>query len=277
MPHHHQTTLETVRATDGAQLSFSLYGGHLCNWRTAQGIERLYLSPLADLQGKGAIRGGMPVIFPQFASDGPLPKHGFARERLWSLVESTVRADGAGTVELALRENAATLAVFPHPFELRLRVVFAGEALHAALTVHNTGRAPFEFTAALHTYLACALASTRVHGLEQCAFIDSAAGGRSAAAQGAALEFSGEVDRRYHAVPGPVELHDALGRVRITQTGFADVVVWNPGAALAKKLADLPDDGFAHFVCIESAAIDKPVQLAAGAQWTGSQRLEASK
>jgi glucose-6-phosphate 1-epimerase len=266
--------LLSVHAADGAQIQFSPHGGHICAWRTARGVQRLYLSPQADLSGKGAIRGGVPVIFPQFAADGLLPKHGFAREAAWRVQPAAPNADGQGAASLELCDNDATRAVFPHAFTLTLDAVFSGENLEMHLTVYNAGAQPFAFTAALHTYLAAQRASAAVHGLEQRAFIDSAAGGRKTAAESQPVRFAGEIDRRYHAVPGPVELRDAMGRVRITQTGFADVVVWNPGAALAQKLADLPDDGFEHFVCVESAAIATPVQLAAGGQWMGIQRLE---
>jgi glucose-6-phosphate 1-epimerase len=264
-----------VNATDGAQVHVSTHGGHICRWRTARGVERLYLSPMANVNGPGAIRGGVPVIFPQFAGDGPLPKHGFAREAAWQVVPSAPRADGQGAFTLALRESVAKRTAFPHAFRLTLEAVFSGEYLEMRLTAHNQGSEPFAFTAALHTYLAAHRASARVHGLERCAFTDSAAGGRAMAAQGQPVEFDGEIDRRYHGVTGPVELRDAQGTVHISQTGFADVVVWNPGAVLAKKIADLPDDGFEHFVCIEAAAIQKPILLAPGAQWVGTQRLQA--
>jgi glucose-6-phosphate 1-epimerase len=39
-----------------------------------------YCSPLA-YQFQGPARGGVPVLFPQFAEYGPLLKHGFVRNR----------------------------------------------------------------------------------------------------------------------------------------------------------------------------------------------------
>ena len=43
----------------------------------------LYQSPLPPAEASPA-RGGVPVLFPQFADQGPLIKHGFARRRLWT-------------------------------------------------------------------------------------------------------------------------------------------------------------------------------------------------
>jgi glucose-6-phosphate 1-epimerase len=267
-------SLMTVDAADGAQLQVSPYGGHICAWRSTAGVQRLYLSPKAQFNGKEAIRGGVPVIFPQFAADGPLPKHGFARQALWQVLPTTMRPDGQGNIALELRENEATRSVFPHTFRLTLTAVFSSKALKMHLAVQNTGAQAFAFTAALHTYLAAQRSSAAVHGLEHCPFIDSAVGGRATAPQDEPIRFTGEIDRRYHAVSGPVELRDAHGTLRMTQTGFADVVVWNPGAVLTQKIADLPADGFEHFVCVESAMVATPVQLAAGGQWSGVQRLE---
>ena len=37
----------------------------------------LYVSPLCDLNKKKSIRGGIPIIFPQFGENGYYKKHGF--------------------------------------------------------------------------------------------------------------------------------------------------------------------------------------------------------
>src|SRR5258705_2204548 len=65
-----------LAARDGATVHVAQHGGHLCRWRTSDGVERLYLSPLPRQPGE-PIRGGIPVVFPQFANRGPLPMHGY--------------------------------------------------------------------------------------------------------------------------------------------------------------------------------------------------------
>ena len=51
---------------------------------------------------------------------------------------------------------------------------------------------------------------------------------------------------------------------------FADVVFWNPGPG--HSLADVPEDGASHFVCIEAVALH-PIVLGAGQTWSGTQIL----
>ena len=49
--------------------------------------------------------------------------------------------------------------------------------------------------------------------------------------------------------------------------GSPSTVVWNPWAEKAAALADLPDDGFRHFVCIEAAiANERQVVVAPGGE-----------
>src|SRR5690606_22084945 len=84
---------------------------------------------------------------------------------------------------------------------------------------------------------------------------------------------AGEVDTVYLDAPRPLLLthgHHALG---IAAEGFADVVVWNPWKALSAALPDMPDDGYRTMLCVEAAAVVKPVRVAPGAVWRGSQTL----
>jgi glucose-6-phosphate 1-epimerase len=53
------------------------------------------------------------------------------------------------------------------------------------------------------------------------------------------------------------------------------VVVWNPGAALAAGMSDLEPEGWRRMLCVEAAAVARPVVVAPGARWEGRQRLEA--
>ncbi|MFZ3287173.1 MAG: D-hexose-6-phosphate mutarotase, partial [Telluria sp.] len=83
-----------LSAPDGAQATITLYGAHLVSWKSADGRERLFCSTGCALDGSGPIRGGVPVIFPQFAARGTGMRHGFARVSGWRLA-----ASGAGDGE----------------------------------------------------------------------------------------------------------------------------------------------------------------------------------
>src|SRR4051794_21115769 len=131
----------------GGGAEVRLHGAHVVRWTDASGDELLYLSPRSRFGDGAAIRGGIPVIFPQFADLGPLPKHGFARTSEWALAERS-----ADSAVLRLADSPATRAVWDHAFEADLRVE-AGDALTVTLAIRNTGDAAFEFTAALHSYL----------------------------------------------------------------------------------------------------------------------------
>lgn len=74
------------------------------------------------------MRAGIPIVFPQFGTSGPLPQHGFARNSWW-----TVESTGDGAAELSLKSTPDTLAVWPHAFELRYRVHFDDDKLVTAL------------------------------------------------------------------------------------------------------------------------------------------------
>ena len=263
-----------LQAADGACAEIYAHGAHLTSWIPAGGGEGLYLSGSSVFDGKTALRGGVPVIFPQFAGEGPLPKHGFARTLPWRLVEAVQPAQGAARALFELTDSEATRSVWPQAFRARLEVTVGGKALQTTLAVENTGQAQWQFTAALHSYLRVAdVEAVRLRGLQGLRYRDTARGGEPGQEQAAELAIAGEVDRIYFDAPPALELRGPLQHLHIEAQGFADAVVWNPGAVAGARLKDLDPGGYRHFLCVEAAAIGRPVQLAPGARWSGSQRL----
>ena len=61
-------------------------GAQVLHAALESGLELLYLSPLVDVYPDNPIRGGIPLMFPQFGDSGPLRKHGFVRDLQWYLV-----------------------------------------------------------------------------------------------------------------------------------------------------------------------------------------------
>lgn len=263
-----------LRAADGAHAEIYQHGAHLTSWIPAGGVERLYLSGKALFRPGAAIRGGVPVIFPQFAGEGALPKHGFARSLPWQLISVEQPGQGPASAVFGLEDADATRAIWPHAFKAELRVSIGGATLETTLSVENSGDVEISFTAALHTYLHIAdIGGVRLHGLHGLHYRDTALGGSTAVESADSLRIEGEVDRIYFNAPARLELIDALGRLRIESTGFADAVVWNPGAERAAALGDLDAEGYRHFLCVEAAAVGVPLRLAPGARWSGMQRL----
>lgn len=264
-----------LRSPDGACAVVTLHGGHVTSWVPAGSQpEQMYLSPTSAFADGKAIRGGVPVIFPQFSDRGPLLRHGFARTRPWTLIDSGVDAQGA-FAGLRLADDDQTRALWPHAFELDLTLRVSGRDLVMELACHNPGDAPFAFTCALHTYLRVQdIDRVHVQGLAGVLY-RNCVDGSSAAQPEVELQVRGELDRIYHAVPGPLRLVDAPAQhsVHVAQHGFEDVVVWNPGEARAATLADLAPGGWRQMLCIEAARIAHPVQLAGGQRWSGAQQL----
>ncbi len=264
----------SIRSTDGAGLGGVPHGGHLLAWTTPDGVERLFLSAASEYGEGRAIRGGVPVVFPQFSGFGPLPKHGLVRTRVWRVLEAERDAGGRAVLRFALEDDADTRVRWPHRFACELAARAAGDELVLEFAVSNTGETPFTFAAALHTYLCVTdIGAAALHGLDGCGYRDTAAGGGERLGEPGPLRFEGEVDRIYPALAAPVELDTGCGRLAIGQHGFADLVVWNPGEARAAGLADLEPDGWRRFVCVEAARIVDPVELVPGARWSGVQRL----
>ncbi len=249
----------------------ALHGAQVLSW-VASGRERLYLSPQAVFDGQAAIRGGIPLCFPQFNQRGPLAKHGFARNLPWQAVAGAP----PGQAVLRLTDDAQTRAWWPHAFEAELALTLSPGALNVALSVRNTGAEPLDFTTALHTYLRVQdIAQVQVDGLDGCARWDAVTDTHSV--QHGALRFAGEYDSVFQAAPGALQLHESGAHTLTLEqsASCASTVVWNPGAALGVQLADMPTGGYAHMLCIEAAQMDAPVHLLPGAVWTGWQRLSA--
>lgn len=262
----------SLRAADGARATVLLHGAHLVSWVPAGGEEQIYLSPTAQYGLGAAVRGGVPVVFPQFNVRGPLPKHGLVRNRSWQAVESVRRGDHAIGV-LRITDDLATRVHWKHGFEAELTVVVAGNTLELELAVTNTGDTPFEFTAALHTYLRCnEILKAQLEGLQNHGYEDFLLK-QPGEQWGDVLTFVGAIDRIYHDVSAPLTLRELGRRTRIAMRGFEDVVVWNPGDDGVQQLADMPDEDWRRMLCVEAALIRHPARLAPGEEWAGMQTL----
>jgi glucose-6-phosphate 1-epimerase len=250
----------------------SQYGAQVLSWHCG-GAERLFVSPRSPFEPGRAIRGGIPLIFPQFGTRGGGPRHGFARVRNWSLPSTD---DAAGnTVRLTLHDDLESWQAWPHAFEANLEVSLPSEdSLRVELEVRNVGDACASFTTALHTYLRVTdISRVAVIGLQGTGFIDSTRASERRRQDEELLRFDGEVDRIYLQAAPEIILLDEGRPLRVRQSGFVDTVVWNPGAALAATMADLGENGHRHFVCIEAASVETPIELPPGGSWRGSQTL----
>jgi glucose-6-phosphate 1-epimerase len=257
----------------GDRLVVALHGAHVLSWQSA-GQERLYLSPMSVMDGQAAIRGGVPICFPQFNQRGPLadrlPKHGFARNLPWQADAPELNADLA-RLTLRLKDSAQSRAWWPQAFDAQLHIELSPGALQLTLDMHNTDDQPLAFSGALHTYLAVPdVTQATLQGLGGQPEWDSLTDTHAQAAD--TLRFAAEFDRVYEAVSVPMTLNQTL---QISQSpSWANTVVWNPAEALCARLADMPDDGWRQMLCVEAAQVYVPITVPAGGRWAGWQRLQ---
>jgi glucose-6-phosphate 1-epimerase len=264
-----------VAAADGARFEAYTHGAQVTSWCPAgDGDERLFVSEAAHFAAGEPIRGGVPVCFPQFADQGPLPMHGFARVMAWSVVSAGQRADGAAHALFRLADDASTHALWPHAFACEVEVTALGGSLTIELRVTNAGPGAFDFTTALHTYLRVHnVQDVRIAGFCGAHYRDKVLRQNDVIERAPGLVIDRPIDRVYRVVPQVVELREGGATLQVRARGTTDTVVWNPGPPTAATPADLAPDSYPSFVCIEAAVASAPITLAAGQTFRAAQIL----
>lgn len=272
-----------LRNPQGASARVSLHGGQVTSWRNEQGEELLFTSSKAIFKPPKAMRGGIPICFPQFGNCGSLEQHGFARNKLWTIDENPPLlppndSHGKSFVDLLLKPSEEDLKGWPHSYEFRLRISLAADGVLTLISrIRNINGRPFSFSFAYHTYLSVSdISEVRIEGLETLDYLDNLCQRERFTEQGDAITFESEVDRVYLSSSHLIAVldHEKKRTFVIRKEGLPDVVVWNPWDKKSKAMADFGDEEYKQMLCVDGAAIEKPITLKPGEEWTG--RLELS-
>ncbi|PAN39937.1 hypothetical protein PAHAL_7G280000 [Panicum hallii] len=234
------TSLEklVLREARGWSAEVHLYGGQVTSWKNDHGDELLFVSSKAIFKPPKAIRGGIPICFPQFGTQGNLEKHGFARNRLWVIDDNPpplpVNTAIKTFADLILKPSEEDLKIWPH-------------------------------------------SEIRVEGLETLDYLDNLNEKERFTEQGDAIVFEAEVDKIYLDAPPKIAIidHEKKRTYVLRKDGLPDTVVWNPWDKKSKNTQDLGDEEYKRMLCVEPAAVEKPITLKPGEEWKGRMELSA--
>ena len=265
-----------------ASAQITTHGGCVLSYTPNNGEDLLWVSPTAIYNGQKPVRGGVPVCWPWFganAQDASAPAHGFVRNAVWHLDHVANLDSGVTEIVLSFDSNADTLAIWPHNFHLALKIE-VGEKLAMSLITSNLNDHDIQITEAFHTYFNVADARNLViNGLEGSTHLDKLSGA-PAESQIETLTLVPPMDSVYLDQTGDVSIADAGHQRRIViEKQHADsAVVWNPGPETVKGFADVPDDLWPEFVCVEAGNIfDNAVMIASGDKHTMTMMLSSQK
>lgn len=255
-----------------------LNGAHVTDFRPRGCDPVLWLSPIAEYQVGRAIRGGIPVMWPWFGKpDDNGPQHGLVRTALWQLLDVRQINPHKTEILLGLTDSAMTRAVWPHSFELQLRIT-VGHELELSLRAENTGHKAIQCGGGFHPYFNVGdISAVSVRGLAATEYFDKVKDFRRYRQDGD-LRFVKEIDRVYldHVADTQIIDRSLKRRIRVSKSGSHTTVVWNPWQEGARRMLDFPDDAFKSMVCVEAVnAFDDLVAIAPGHTHTISQTIRS--
>ena len=200
------------------------------------------------------LHGGVPVCWPQFGNrfSKELPQHGFASKMVFE-VRGTEYSEEMTEITLGLRSDAETKTIWPHDFDLEVKVTVSMK-LNLTMTTKNTGAEPFDFSCGFHPYFVVrSRDDATVRGLDGCAFTDGTTPEMKRGTWAGDLKLDFAPDHIFELPATPKHelaiLDPGLRRaIAIASTGNARAVVWNSGA---EPVVDLGPDDWKKFVCVE--------------------------
>lgn len=268
-----------LQSSSGHRVELSLYGAQVLSWLDHNSNELLFVSAKANFKRGKPIRGGIPLVFPQFGK-GELPSHGFARTNMWEVREAGETSDDLASIKLALQDTPGTMDIWPHPFRLELTVSL-GDKLKTHLKVYNCGITPFFFFSGFHTYFRVAdIAYCQIQGLQGVTYQDALKGEKACfVEQAEALLIDRQIDRRFFNAADQVVILDQISKRKfiVRKSNIKDLIVWNPWEDGSREFFDLGPNEFSSFVCVEPIFVNQKVTLEPRAGYECWQEIEVAR
>ena len=188
--------------------------------------------------------------------------------------------DGSASAVFTLGPSDGSRALGFDHFAARLECRI-GRTLYVGLTVENLGDAPMPYEDGLHTYFAVAdLDPVRLEGLLGATYLDKRDGARRKVDDEPRFAFTREIDRTYVNTDASIAIRDPAGHrtIHLDKHGSRTTVVWNPAPLLTPGFADLAEDSWRRFVCVETVnADDNRLELAPGASHTTAMTVRVER
>lgn len=238
-----------------ASCRISLFGGHVLSFIPSHdNRDRLWVSPVAVLNGDRPIRGGVPLCWPWFSdahgkAKGELPSHGFLRTQMWDI--SDFNCDG--TISEMVLEPAFTKGPgFTYQCGVRLHLTIGSELTISLETTNLEAQQSFTIDCALHTYFDVnAIATVVLDGLTGN-FKDKL-DNWDVKPVVSPYTFSAETDRIHLEAPKSLTiLVEDAPYITIGSAGHDSIVVWNPWQSAA-SMSDMDAFGYKQMLCVETA------------------------
>lgn len=239
-----------------------LHGAHVGAWMGPNGEDLLFMSAKSNFERGKPIRGGIPLIFPQFGK-GELPSHGFARTSMWDIKETSLAGPGQPQITFKLEDSPSTRSIWPNQFVLEYTVTLS-DRLKTTLKVINCGTTPFVFYAGFHNYFRIAdINRTEIRGFKDVTFMDMVRERRYAVQNSEPLALEEHTDSVYLNAPDTVVIQDRLMNREYTlvKHNLKDIVVWNPWENGSRAIPDLGGQEYLSFVCVEPAVVNQKITL----------------
>lgn len=283
----------------GANCVLHKFGSHILSYQTGSGKPLIMLSKDAIMDGSAAIRGGIPLCFPQFGQpDKSYPQHGFLRRNKWSVLDgSTFDNDDAAGISLELELKDVTEArgdgTWGADSNLNVKCVFSvridDTSMTNTLTMENVGTEAFDFQVLLHTYYLVANGKAldnklcNVKGFEGYVVDDKVSGKTNTVGSDPVTIPDIIIDRVYTPPRGKIDLNLSIAAgvdnvVELKATGYVDGakvpvsgVVWNPHKINAEKMTDFGSEQYNDMICVEPGLLSNVPKLEGGKTATFTQ------
>jgi len=238
-----------------------LHGATITSW-ISNSEEVLFISNKSNFDNIKPIRGGIPVVFPNF---GPWsenrPQHGFARTKRWSIRSPINKTADSVTVTLSLIDDEETRKLWDFKFELNYQIVLKKNSLKIELSVLNRGEKEFDFTSLLHTYFKLDdVNNAKLYGFSNHHYTDKLQSGKDIQETNEFIAISAETDRIYYDTSREHIIDTGNlnnRRINLKKENFPDTVVWNPWIEKSKAMSDFGDEEYKVMICAEVGFVNK--------------------